>query len=164
MRPPPGLGTCLPVTACFHGPRTRHTQYNTPSVHTGARERSGTGNHTQHNTPSVHTNEQEPSGQEHRTRNTTHRACRSVNRSQVAQETTHTAQHTAWAHRWSGAKPPRTPHRGHNTSSVHTGEQGPSGPGHRTHSTTRQGCTGVNRNQVAQDTAQATQHAEGTHR
>ena len=53
----------------------------------------------QHNTPGGRTGEQEPSGPEHRTRNTTHRAIIPVNRSQEAQDTAHTTQHTERAHR-----------------------------------------------------------------
>ena len=48
---------------------------------------------------------------------------------------------------------PRTPHTQHNTSSGHTGEQEPSGPGHRTSKATHQAGTPVNRSQVAQDAA-----------
>ena len=54
---------------------------------------------TPHNTPSGRIGEQEPSGPGHRTHNTTHRAGASVNRSQVAQDTAHTTQHTEPAHR-----------------------------------------------------------------
>ena len=52
-----------------------------------------------HNTQSEHTGEQEPSGRGHRTHNTTHRAGAPVNRSQEAQDTAHTKQHTERAHR-----------------------------------------------------------------
>ena len=41
-----------------------------------------------------------------------------------------------------------------NISSGHTGEQEPSGPGHRTRNATHWTGTSVNRSQVAQDTAQ----------
>ena len=41
-----------------------------------------------------------------------------------------------------------TAHTG-NTPSGHTGEQGPSGPGHRTSESTHQAGTPVNRSQVA---------------
>ena len=64
-----------------------------------------------------------------------------------------------------------------NTPSGHTGKQEPSGPGHRTRKATHQAGPGhgtrhtahtagtpVNRSQVAQDTAHATQHAERAHR
>ena len=40
-----------------------------------------------------------------------------------------------------------------NTPSGHTGEQEPSGPGHRTSKTTHRAGTPVNRSQVAQNTA-----------
>ena len=52
----------------------------------------------------------------------------------------------------------------HSTQNGHTGEQEPSGPGHRTRNTARQAGTPVNESQVAQDTAHATQHAEREHR
>ena len=55
--------------------------------------------YTQQNKPSGHTGEQEPGGPGHRTRETTHRAGTPVNRSQEAQDTAHTTQHTAQAHR-----------------------------------------------------------------
>ena len=48
----------------------------------------------QHNTFSVHKVEQKPSGPGHRTSNTPRRAYTRVNRSQVAQDTPHTAQDT----------------------------------------------------------------------
>ena len=50
-----------------------------------------------------------------------------------------------------------TAHTQHNMPSGHTGEQEPSGPGHRTSKTTHQAGTPVNRSQVAQDIAQAKQ-------
>ena len=46
----------------------------------------------------------------------------------------------------------------------HTGEQEPSGPGHRTRNTTHQAGTPVNGSQLVQDTAHATQHTERAHR
>ena len=68
--------------------------------------------------------------------NTSHRARTPVNRSQEAQDTvTH-----------------------HHTQSVHTGQQEPGGPGHRTHNTAQRACTPVNRSQAAKDTAHATPH------
>ena len=51
----------------------------------------------------------------------------------------------------------------HNTSSVHTGKQEPSGPGHRTHNTTHRAGTLMNRSQKAQDTARATQNTKRAH-
>ena len=121
------------------GPRTPNAQCNAPSRHIG---------------------EQEPSGPGHRTRNTTHRAGTLANRSQVAQDTAHATQCTERAHPRTGAKWPRTPHTKHNAPSEHTGEQEPSGPGHRTGNTTHPASTPVNRSQVAQDTAHATQRTE----
>ena len=44
-----------------------------------------------------------------------------------------------------------------------TVEQEPSGPGHRTRQATHRAGTPVNRSQVAQDTAHATQHTEQAH-
>ena len=51
-----------------------------------------------------------------------------------------------------------------NTPSGRTGEQEPSGPGHRTHHTTHPAGAPVNGSQVAQDTAQTTHHTERAHR
>ena len=76
----------------------------------------------------------------------------------MAQDTAHAKQHSERAHRSAGAKWPRTPHTESNTPSGHTSEQEPSGPGHRTRNTTHREGTPVNRSQVAQDTAHATQH------
>ena len=74
----------------------------------------------------------------------------------MAQDTAHPTQHTERAKRSTGAKWPRTQHGQSNTPSGHTGEQEPSGPGHRTRNTTHLADTPVNGSQVAQDTAQAT--------
>ena len=52
----------------------------------------------EHNTPSGHTGEQEPSGPKHRTSKATDGAGTPVNKSQVAQDTAHTTQHTERAH------------------------------------------------------------------
>ena len=82
----------------------------------------------------------------------------------MAQDTAQATQHAERAHRRKGVKWPRTPHMQHNTPSGHTGEQEPSGPGHRTRNTTRRAGTLLNRSQVAQDTAQAKQHTEGADR
>ena len=67
-----------------------------------------------------------------------------------------------WSHLSSG-------HTGVNRSvdffrSENTGEQEPSGPGHRTRNTTHRAGTPVNRSQEAQDTAHAKQHTERAHR
>ena len=75
----------------------------------------------------------------------------------MAQDTAHARQHTERAHRRTGAKCPRTPHTQSNAQSGHTGEQEPSGPGHRTRNTTYRAGTPVNRSQMAQDTAHAKQ-------
>ena len=112
------------------------------------------------NAPSGHTGEQESSGPGQRTPKATHRAGTPVNRSQVAQDTAHATQHTERAHRSTGAKWPRTLHTQHNTLSGHTSEQKPSSRGYRTRSRTQRAGTPVNRSQVAQDTAHATQHTE----
>ena len=45
----------------------------------------------------------------------------------------------------------------HNKPSGHTGEEEPSGPGHRTHNTMHGASTPVNRSKVALDTAHAKQ-------
>ena len=52
----------------------------------------------------------------------------------------------------------------HNALSKHTREQEASGPRLRARNTTHRATTPVHRSQVAQDTAQATQHGESTHR
>ena len=142
--------------------------------------------HTQRNSPSEHTREQEPSGPGHRTHNTTHRAGPTVNRSQVARDTAHAAQPRDTTHqavtqvnrsqvgqdtaqttqsteptqrgtraKWSG-----TLRAQHNAPSGHTGEQEPSGPGHRTHNTKHRANRPMNKSQVAHDIAQATQNTE----
>ena len=82
----------------------------------------------------------------------------------MAQDTAHATQCTERAHRRTGAKRPRTPHRRHDTASEHPGEQEPSGPGHRGRNTTQRESTPVNRSQVAPDTAHVTQHTERAHR
>ena len=51
-----------------------------------------------------------------------------------------------------------------NAQNEHTGEQEPSGPGHRTDNTTHRASTAVNRSQVLQDTARARQRTERAHR
>ena len=55
-------------------------------------------------------------------------------------------------------------HTRSNMLSGHTSEQEPSGPGHRTRKATDGAGTRVNRSEVAQDTAHATQHTERAHR
>ena len=82
----------------------------------------------------------------------------------MAQDTAHAKQHTERAHRRTGARWPRTPHTQHNTPRGHTGEQEPSGPGHRTRNTRHRAGTPVNRSLEAQDTAHAKQHTELAHR
>ena len=62
------------------------------------------------------------------------------------------------------ARRPRTPYTQHHTQSVHTGEQEPGGPGHRTRNTTHRACAPVNRSQEAQDAVHATPHTERAHR
>ena len=77
---------------------TAHATQPTERVHrsTGAKWPSTL--HAQHNTPSGQAGEREPSGPGHRTRRATHRAGAAVHRSQVAQDTAHTTQHTERAH------------------------------------------------------------------
>ena len=82
----------------------------------------------------------------------------------MARDAAHATQHTERAHRSTGSKWPRTPHHQSNTPSGHTSKQEPSGPGHRTIKERQRAGTPVNRNQVAQDTAHATQHTEQAHR
>ena len=74
------------------------------------------------------------------------------------------AQHTEQAHRCTRAKRPRTPYTQHNPLSGRTGEQEPSGPGHRTRNTTHRAGALVNMSQVARDTAQAKQRTERARR
>ena len=78
---------------------TTHLIQDTERAHQGTGVKRPTTPHTQHNPPRGHTSEQEPSGPGHRTRNTTHQAGTPVNRSQGAQDTAHTTQHTDQAHR-----------------------------------------------------------------
>ena len=82
----------------------------------------------------------------------------------MAQDTAQATRHTERAHRWTGAKWPRTPPTQRNAMSEHTGKQEPSGPGHRARNTTHGASTPVNRSQVAQDTAHTAPHTEQTHR
>ena len=70
----------------------------------------------------------------------------------MAQDTTHATQRTQRAHRLTGAKGPGTPHTQNTTWSGPTGEQEPSGPGHRRHNTTNHASTPVHRSQEARDT------------
>ena len=94
--------------AKFPGHRTRDTRHRAGAWGTGAKRPRTP--RMQHNPPSGHNGEQEPSGPGRRTRNTTHQAGTPVNRSQGAQDTAHTTQHTERAHWGAGAKWPRTPH------------------------------------------------------
>ena len=57
-----------------------------------------------------------------------------------------------------------TQHTRRNPRNWHTGEQEPIGPGHRTRNKKNRANTLVNRSQLAQDTAHATQHTERAHR
>ena len=82
----------------------------------------------------------------------------------MAQDTAHAKQRSKRAHQCTGAKWARTPHTQNNIPSGRTGKQEPSGPGHGTGNTARRAGTPVNRSQVAQDTAHATQHAERAQR
>ena len=130
---------------------------------------------------SEHPGEQQRSGPGHRTRNATHRAGTPVNRGQVTKDTAHATQHLGWAHRYTGTRWPRlrtcnqahrvstpvnkshvsqAPHKQHTAPSGHRGQQEPSHPGHHTRNTAPWSGTPLNRNQVAQDTAHATQRIE----
>ena len=82
----------------------------------------------------------------------------------MAKDTAQAMQRTEGAHRLTEAKSPRTPHTQHNTTSGHTSEQEPSGPGHRTSKATDRARTPVNRCQVDQDTRHATNNTERVHR
>ena len=82
----------------------------------------------------------------------------------MTQVTAQATQHTERAHGCTGANGPRTLQTEHNAPRKHTGEQEPSGPGHRTDNTTQQPSTPLDRSQVAQVTAHTTQRTQGTHR
>ena len=82
----------------------------------------------------------------------------------MAQDTAHVTHRTERTNQRTGAIRPRTPHTQHNAPSGNTGEQEPSGPGHRTHNATHRAGTPVNRSQVAQDTEHTTQCTERAHR
>ena len=97
-----------------------------------------------------HIGEQDPSGPGHRACNTTHQASTPLNRSQVAQDTAHASLQSEQVHGRTGARWRRAPHTQHNTPGEHTGEQAPSGPGHRSGNETLRASTPVNRNEVAQ--------------
>ena len=91
---------CAPRSYAPHTQhRTRNTQSNTPSKHTGEKELSGPGNRRHSTTQRACTpvkRSQVPPG--HRTPNTTQRASTPVNRSQVAQDTARSTQQTKQAH------------------------------------------------------------------
>ena len=164
---------------------TAHTG-NAPSGHTGEQEPSGPGHRTSNSTHQAGTpvnKSQVAQGSAHATQHAegahcwtgakwprtphtraTHRGGTPVNRSQGAQDTAQAKQHTERAYRGTGAKLPRTLHTQNNTPSRRTGEQEPSGPGHRTSKATHRAGTPVNRSQVPQDAAQAKQRTKQAHR
>ena len=78
----------------------------------------------------------------------------------MAKNTTHTAQRTELARCRRGAKWCRTRHTQQNAPSEHTGQQEPSGPGHRTRNTAHGVGTPVYMGEVAKKTGQATQRSE----
>ena len=82
----------------------------------------------------------------------------------MAQDTAQATQQGERTLQRTGAKWPRTPYRQHTAPSEHTGEQQQSGPGQSTRNRTHRAGAAVNRSQVAQDTAQATQGTEQAHR
>ena len=82
----------------------------------------------------------------------------------MAQDSAQATQRTERQHRLTGATRPRTLDRQHNAPNQHTGKQEPRGPGHRKGNTTHRASTPVNRSQVAQDTAHATQCTKRAHR
>ena len=68
---------------------------------------------------------------------------------------------------WTSERPaakPRTRNPKHSTQSEHTGDQGPSCPGHRTCNTAHRAGAPVNRSHLAQDTVHTKQHTERAHR
>ena len=78
---------------------TAHTAQHTEHAHRGTGAKWPGTLQTQHNTPSLHTGEKEPTCPGHRTCNTTCEGYTQVNRSQVAEDTAHTTQHSERAHR-----------------------------------------------------------------
>ena len=82
----------------------------------------------------------------------------------MAEDAVRATQNAERAHGCAGAERPVTPHTQHNTRSVHTGEQEPSGRGHRAGSTNHRAGTPVNKSQVAQETADTAQSTERAHR
>ena len=133
---------------------TAHAPHNARSKHTGEQEARGPGHRTRDKTHRVGTpvtGSQVAQDTAHgtQTRDTTRRTGTQVNRSQVAQDTSHTTQSTEPTHRGTRAKWPRTLRAQHRALREHTGEQGPSVPGHRTRNTKHQANTPVNRSQVA---------------
>ena len=154
----PGAKESRPTRGKHTKKETKKTERREQGRTRADAQKRNTPQHTTQSITHLHTGEQAPSGQGHRTRNTTHQACTPVNRSQVAQDVEYTTKNTERADRRTGAKWPRTLHRQQNTPSLHTGEQGPIGQGHRTHSTS------PNCSKVVKDTAHATAHTERAHR
>ena len=79
-------------------PRTRNSQRNTPSEHTGEQEPHGARHRTRNAADQASTLVNRSQSPGHCTRNTTHRAGTLVNRSQAAQGTAHATQNTERAH------------------------------------------------------------------
>ena len=77
---------------------TAHTAQHTKRANWGTGTKWPRTPRTQHNPPSGHTGKQEPSGRGQRTRSTTHQGGTPLNKSQVAEDTAHTTQHTEQAH------------------------------------------------------------------
>ena len=82
----------------------------------------------------------------------------------MAQNAARFKQRIEQAHRWTGAKLPRTAHTQGNALSGPTGEPEPGGPGRRTRNIKHRAGTPSKRSQVAQNTAHATQQTTLTHR
>ena len=80
----------------------------------------------------------------------------------MAKDTAHRTQHIERAHRGTGTNRGGIPHTQQNTLRGHTGEQEPSGQGHRTHNTTHRAGTRMNRSQLANN-KDTTQHTERAH-
>ena len=81
----------------------------------------------------------------------------------MPQDTAYATHHEERTHWGTGAEWPRTRQTQHNMPSLNTGEQESSGSEHRTRKTTHRASRAVNRSQVAQDTAHATQLTELAH-
>ena len=89
---------CTPVKGSQVAQVTAHATQHAEHTHRWTGAKWTRTPQTQQDTPSVHAGKQEPSGQGHRICNTTHRACTTVNQSQLAKDTAHATQYIERAH------------------------------------------------------------------